>query len=149
MADETNAGAVTLDGLSKRYGDRTLWNDVSLEIARGERVGIYLEKRFETVVASFGAPAAGAPRRERARMRASTSSTASRTSGDSRYARRRRSSVAGSVEKTSGPSRSENSRSGTPWWTGAAGPRRPRSPGAPPPADRLRAGPSRGSGRPW
>jgi acyl-CoA ligase (AMP-forming) (exosortase A-associated) len=28
--------------------------------ARGERVGIYLEKRMETVVASFGAPAAGA-----------------------------------------------------------------------------------------
>ncbi len=27
---------------------------------RGERVGIYLEKRIETVVASFGAPAAGA-----------------------------------------------------------------------------------------
>ncbi|MFY9513784.1 MAG: acyl-CoA ligase (AMP-forming), exosortase A system-associated [Rubrivivax sp.] len=30
-----------------------------LGLARGERVGIYLEKRFETVVASFGAPAAG------------------------------------------------------------------------------------------
>jgi acyl-CoA ligase (AMP-forming) (exosortase A-associated) len=29
-------------------------------IARGERVAIYLDKRFETVVASFGAPAAGA-----------------------------------------------------------------------------------------
>jgi acyl-CoA ligase (AMP-forming) (exosortase A-associated) len=28
--------------------------------ARGDRVGIYLEKRIETVVASFGAPAAGA-----------------------------------------------------------------------------------------
>ena len=27
--------------------------------ARGERVAIYLEKRFETVIASFGAPAAG------------------------------------------------------------------------------------------
>ncbi len=26
---------------------------------RGERVAIYLEKRFETVIASFGAPAAG------------------------------------------------------------------------------------------
>lgn len=32
---------------------------MSLGLARGERVGIYLEKRFETVVASFGAPAAG------------------------------------------------------------------------------------------
>ena len=29
-------------------------------LLRGERVGIYLEKRFETVIASFGAPAAGA-----------------------------------------------------------------------------------------
>ena len=28
-------------------------------LQRGERVGIYLEKRFETVVSSFGAPAAG------------------------------------------------------------------------------------------
>ena len=30
-----------------------------LGIQRGERVAIYLEKRFETVIASFGAPAAG------------------------------------------------------------------------------------------
>jgi len=30
-----------------------------LGLQRGERVGIYLEKRFETVIASFGAPAAG------------------------------------------------------------------------------------------
>ena len=30
-----------------------------LGLKRSERVGIYLEKRFETVVASFGAPAAG------------------------------------------------------------------------------------------
>ena len=33
---------------------------VQAGIARGERVGIYLEKRVETVVASFGAAAAGA-----------------------------------------------------------------------------------------
>ena len=33
---------------------------LALGLGRGERVGIYLEKRFETVVASFGAPAAGA-----------------------------------------------------------------------------------------
>lgn len=33
---------------------------LALGLARGERVAIYLEKRFETVVASFGAPAAGA-----------------------------------------------------------------------------------------
>ena len=32
---------------------------MALGLARGERVAIYLEKRFETVVASFGAPAAG------------------------------------------------------------------------------------------
>ena len=30
-----------------------------LGLSRGERVAIYLEKRFETVIASFGAPAAG------------------------------------------------------------------------------------------
>jgi len=33
---------------------------MGLGLARGERVAIYLEKRFETVIASFGAPAAGA-----------------------------------------------------------------------------------------
>jgi len=33
---------------------------IALGVQRGERVAIYLEKRFETVVASFGAPAAGA-----------------------------------------------------------------------------------------
>lgn len=32
---------------------------LELGLARGERVAIYLEKRFETVAASFGAPAAG------------------------------------------------------------------------------------------
>ena len=32
---------------------------MSLGLARSERVAIYLEKRFETVVASFGTPAAG------------------------------------------------------------------------------------------
>jgi len=32
---------------------------LALGLLRGQRVGIYLEKRFETVVASFGAPAAG------------------------------------------------------------------------------------------
>jgi acyl-CoA ligase (AMP-forming) (exosortase A-associated) len=32
---------------------------VGLGLQRGERVGIFLEKRFETVIASFGAPAAG------------------------------------------------------------------------------------------
>lgn len=33
---------------------------LGLGLARGERVAVYLEKRFETVIASFGAPAAGA-----------------------------------------------------------------------------------------
>ena len=33
---------------------------MALGLGRGERVAIYLEKRFETVLASFGAPAAGA-----------------------------------------------------------------------------------------
>ena len=33
---------------------------LALGLQRGERVAIYLEKRFETVIASFGAPAAGA-----------------------------------------------------------------------------------------
>jgi acyl-CoA synthetase (AMP-forming)/AMP-acid ligase II len=32
---------------------------VGLGLARGERIGIYLEKRFEAVIASFGATAAG------------------------------------------------------------------------------------------
>ena len=32
---------------------------LGLGLQRGERIAIYLEKRFETVVASFGAPAAG------------------------------------------------------------------------------------------
>jgi acyl-CoA ligase (AMP-forming) (exosortase A-associated) len=32
---------------------------ISLGLQRSERVAIYLEKRFETVIASFGAPAAG------------------------------------------------------------------------------------------
>ena len=33
---------------------------LGLGLKRGERVAIYLEKRFETVIASFGAPTAGA-----------------------------------------------------------------------------------------
>jgi len=32
---------------------------IALGLGRGERVAIYLEKRFETVIASFGATAAG------------------------------------------------------------------------------------------
>jgi len=33
---------------------------IALGLRRADRVGIYLDKRFETVIASFGAPAAGA-----------------------------------------------------------------------------------------
>lgn len=33
---------------------------LALDVQRGDRIGIFLEKRMETVVASFGAPAAGA-----------------------------------------------------------------------------------------
>ena len=67
FAVEQNAGAPALT-----YGKHTLsygelQNAVngfasgllSLGLQRGERVAIYLEKRFETVIASFGAPAAG------------------------------------------------------------------------------------------
>lgn len=32
---------------------------IGLGLARGERVAVYLEKRFEAVITSFGAPAAG------------------------------------------------------------------------------------------
>lgn len=44
-----------LDGAVRGFASGMM----SLGLARGERVAIYLEKRFETVVASFGAPAAG------------------------------------------------------------------------------------------
>ena len=39
--------------------DRFAGGLIGLGLQRGERVAIYLEKRFETVIASFGAPAAG------------------------------------------------------------------------------------------
>ena len=58
--------ALTDDRATYAYGD--LYNGMlrfrdglmALGIQRGERVAIYLEKRLETIVASFGAPAAGA-----------------------------------------------------------------------------------------
>ena len=58
--------ALTSGVFNLNYGD--LSADVSqfasgllgLGLKRGERVAIYLEKRFETVIASFGTPAAGA-----------------------------------------------------------------------------------------
>jgi acyl-CoA ligase (AMP-forming) (exosortase A-associated) len=57
--------ALAHGGEQLSYGQ--LWQQVQgaanalleLGLARGDRVGIYLEKRFETVVASFAAPAAG------------------------------------------------------------------------------------------
>lgn len=57
--------ALTSGAASMSYGDLSERVEqfssglMGLGLARGERVAIYLEKRFETVVASFGAPAAG------------------------------------------------------------------------------------------
>ena len=64
-AHEPARAALSYRGHTLSYGE--LWQQVQgfangllgLGLARGDRVGIYLEKRFETVVASFGAPAAG------------------------------------------------------------------------------------------
>jgi len=67
VAAERSPDAVALhDGTAIRYAE--LASDIrrfaaglaSLGVQRGERVGIYLDKRRETVVASFGAPARGA-----------------------------------------------------------------------------------------
>ncbi|WP_420851674.1 acyl-CoA ligase (AMP-forming), exosortase A system-associated [Propionivibrio soli] len=65
-ADRTpQAPALTYDGRTMSYGElsdavsRFRNGLMSLGLQRGERVAIYLEKRFETVIASFGAPAAG------------------------------------------------------------------------------------------
>ena len=60
------AVAVSSGGASLPYGELdTAINQfasglMALGLRRGDRVAIYLEKRFETVIASFGAPAAGA-----------------------------------------------------------------------------------------
>lgn len=59
-APALSAGGITLD-----YG--TLWHEVGtfaravshLGLARGDRIGIYLDKRLETVIAAFGSAAAG------------------------------------------------------------------------------------------
>lgn len=59
------AVAITYGKQDLRYGDlqeavsRFAGGLIGLGLQRGERVAIYLEKRFETVIASFGAPAAG------------------------------------------------------------------------------------------
>ena len=60
-----SASALTYGNATLSYGEldqavsRFASGLLSLGIQRGERVAIYLEKRFETVIASFGAPAAG------------------------------------------------------------------------------------------
>ncbi|KQW42478.1 MULTISPECIES: acyl-CoA ligase (AMP-forming), exosortase A system-associated [unclassified Roseateles] len=60
-----DAPALTYSGVTLSYGmlDAAVTGFasglISLGLARGERIAIYLEKRFETVIASFGAPAAG------------------------------------------------------------------------------------------
>jgi len=57
--------AVRFEGSTLDYGelgsqmDRFSSGLLSLGVGRGERVAIYLEKRFEWVVAAFGAAAAG------------------------------------------------------------------------------------------
>ncbi len=59
------AVALTYGKHHLRYGElqdsieRFAGGLIGLGLQRGERVAIYLEKRFETVIASFGAPAAG------------------------------------------------------------------------------------------
>jgi len=63
---DSSAPALTYSKSTLTYGElndavtRFASGLLSLGIQRGERVAIYLEKRFETVIASFGAPAAGA-----------------------------------------------------------------------------------------
>jgi len=64
-ARDASRPALTYGDTSLTYADvagavaRFASGLVRLGLARSERVGIYLEKRFETVIASFGAPAAG------------------------------------------------------------------------------------------
>ena len=67
LAAERNPGApaLTYAKHTLSYGElqgeiaRFTSGLLSLGLQRGERVAIYLEKRFETVIASFGTPAAG------------------------------------------------------------------------------------------
>ena len=68
VAARRNATAPALSAAAQTRSYEQLHTDVQrfaagllgLGLARGERVGIYLEKRIETVVASFGSAAAGA-----------------------------------------------------------------------------------------
>lgn len=60
-----DARALTYGAATLNYGElsdaigRCAHGLLGLGLQRGERVGIYLEKRFETVIAAFGASAAG------------------------------------------------------------------------------------------
>jgi len=62
---DPSAPAVTYGRVTLNYGELhnavTLFAQglMALGLQRGERVAIYLEKRFETVIASFGTPTAG------------------------------------------------------------------------------------------
>lgn len=62
---DSQAIALIYGKLSLHYGDlqdavsRFASGLIELGLQRSERVAIYLEKRFETVIASFGAAAAG------------------------------------------------------------------------------------------
>lgn len=65
-AEQTpSAAALSYQGASLNYAELATQVQalaaalINLGLNRGDRVGIYLEKRFETVVASFAAPAAG------------------------------------------------------------------------------------------
>ena len=64
-ARRADAGALTYGKETMAYADLQNAIDgfaaglIGLGALRGERIAIYLEKRFETVIASFGAPAAG------------------------------------------------------------------------------------------
>src|ERR1035437_1612120 len=64
-ARNPTAIALTYGKQSMNYADlqqsieNFVSSDLGLGLQRGERIAIYLEKRFETVIASFGATAAG------------------------------------------------------------------------------------------
>ena len=65
VQDNNAAVALTYGESSLTYGElgdatRRFSNGIrGCGLVRGERVAIYLEKRFETVIASFGTPTAG------------------------------------------------------------------------------------------
>ena len=59
-ADALTSGATTLEYWQLNDAVHAFASALmQLGLERGDRIGIYLEKRFETVIASFGAPAAG------------------------------------------------------------------------------------------